>query len=175
MFGSGTFVIEATEIAKGVKPGRSRNFSFEKLKNFDPPKWAELKSAVFEKKPEAMFYGFDRDAGAIQRANANAERSGISSITTFSKQSISSLKHPDQESGLVIVNPPYGIRIGDEKKLLSLYQSLGNKLSSEFKGWRFGLVTNSHRLATATGLSFDATVTSFSHGGIKVRLYTASL
>ena len=73
------------------------------------------------------------------------------------------------------MNPPYGVRIGDEQKLLALYQSMGNKLRAEFEGWRVGLVTNSHKLATSTNLPFDATVTPFSHGGIKVKLYTAAL
>lgn len=175
MCGSGTFVLEAAEISKGLKPGRSRKFAFEHLKSFNKADWQKLSSAVFEKTPDVKFYGYDRDAGGISRSQANAERAGVSDVTKFSQQTISELKRPEGPPGLVIINPPYGIRIGDEKKLLALYQTLGNKLKAEFQGWRVGLVTNSHKLATSTGLEFHATVTPFSHGGIKVKLYTATL
>ncbi|WP_025899595.1 THUMP domain-containing class I SAM-dependent RNA methyltransferase [Sneathiella glossodoripedis] len=177
MCGSGTFVLEAAEIAKGLKAGRNRRFAFEQLKSFDATEWETLKSSIFEKETRPQFYGFDRDAGAIKIANANAKRAGVADLTHFSQQTISELICPEDEpeTGLVIVNPPYGIRIGEEKQLLPLYQTLGRQIQSNFKGWRFALVTNSHKLAKATGLTFDPTVTTFSHGGINVRLYTASI
>lgn len=172
MCGSGTFVIEAAEIALGLAPGRSRVFAFEELKTFDGQAWQAMKAQTGEATPgTTCFHGFDRDAGAIKMSTANAERAGVASMTAFSRQSISELTCPEGEAGLVIINPPYGARIGDVKKLTSLYSSLGATLAARFGGWRVGLVTNSRELAKATGLRFGKNTTAFSHGGIPVKLY----
>nr|WP_238322609.1 hypothetical protein [Kordiimonas gwangyangensis] len=102
---------------------------------------------------------------------ANADRASVGSHTHFIRQAISDLTPPEGPTGLIIVNPPYGGRIGDTKKLMPLYQALGNTLNSRFKGWRVGIVTNSADLVRATGLSFVKRTTAFSHGGIPVKLY----
>jgi putative N6-adenine-specific DNA methylase len=172
MCGSGTFTLEAAEIATGLFPGRSRPFAFEKLATFNEKRWNKLKSITDTQTTETRFYGFDRDKGAISRANANATRANLEAITDFQQQTISELKAPEGPPGLVIINPPYGVRIGEVKKLFPLYQTLGDRLQKNFKGWRVGLVTNEHKLATSTKLPFNATVTPFSHGGIRVKLYT---
>lgn len=176
MCGSGTFVIEAAEIAAGLQPGRTRSFAFEQLVTFDADKWQQLKEAHKSEAPSIQFYGFDRDAGAVKMSAANAERASVSDVTAFEKQTISNIIAPDGPTGLVIINPPYGVRIGEIKKLTSLYQSLGQKLKASFAGWRVGIATNSEQLAKATGLRFSGNPTSFSHGGIHVKLYkTAAL
>jgi len=171
MCGSGTFILEAADIAAGLMPGRSRSFAFEQLATFDPEEWKKLRKQEVGTMSDHRFYGFDRDAGAVKMSMANAERAGTSTLVQFQAQPISELKAPEGKPGLVIINPPYGIRIGDEKDLLPLYQSLGKALSTGFKGWRIGLITNSHNLAKATGLPFNRRITSFSHGGITVKLY----
>ncbi len=79
MCGSGTFILEAAEIALGLKPGRSRHFAFERLKSFDAHAWQQLRSSGTTTK-HLRFIGFDRDAGAIKAASANAERAGVSSV-----------------------------------------------------------------------------------------------
>ncbi len=176
MCGSGTFVIEAAEIAAGLQPGRTRSFAFEQLITFDADKWQQLKEAHKIEAPSIQFYGFDRDAGAVKMSAANAERASVSDVTAFEQQSISNIIAPDGPAGLVIINPPYGVRIGEIKKLTSLYQSLGQTLKAGFDGWRVGIATNSEQLAKATGLRFSGNPTSFSHGGIHVKLYkTAAL
>ncbi|MDV7338541.1 class I SAM-dependent RNA methyltransferase [Terasakiella sp. A23] len=171
MCGSGTFVLEAAEIASKKKAGRNRSFAFEKFINFDEDLWSRMKAKDVSITPDVQFYGFDRDKGAIERSGANAKRAGVEGCCTFTNQTLSNLKAPEGEKGLVVVNPPYGIRIGDMKKLATLYQSLGHVLKAEFSGWHVGLVTNSDRLANRTGLPFTNDVTHFSHGGIKVQLY----
>ncbi|MEH6474220.1 MAG: hypothetical protein V7727_00965 [Sneathiella sp.] len=171
MCGSGTFVIEAAEIATGMQPGRSRKFAFQKLTTFDEDRWNALKANAETKETDLRFYGYDRDEGAIKRSRANAKRAGILDLTEFNTQTISELTPPEGPPGLVIINPPYGVRIGEAKQLFPLYQTLGNSLLNRFQGWRVGLVTNSSALAGSTGLPFTATVTPFSHGGIRVNLY----
>lgn len=171
MCGSGTFVIEAAEIAARLKPGRSRKFAFEQLKSIDADAWAELKTKGRNVTPVQKCYGSDRDAGAIASSIANAQRAGVSAFTSFYKQAISDLKPPEGPPGLVIINPPYGTRIGDKKPLFALYGALGETLSERFKGWRVGLVTSDSTLAKATGLPFADPGKSISHGGLSVYVF----
>jgi putative N6-adenine-specific DNA methylase len=171
MCGSGTFVIEAAEIAAGLKPGRSRRFAFELLATFDSAAWQKLRGNPETRKPEIKFTGSDRDAGAVAMSRANAERAGIASLTEFKQQAISDLTPPEGKPGLVMVNPPYGGRIGDRKQLTALYRALGQTLLARFSGWRVGIVTNEAPLAEATGLPFKPAGDPVSHGGIRVRLY----
>jgi putative N6-adenine-specific DNA methylase len=121
--------------------------------------------------PTVRFFGSDRDAGAITMSRANAERAGVSGITEFRQCAIEDLVVPAGPPGLVIVNPPYGDRIGDKRRLHPLYRSLGETLLSRFSGWRIGLITNDASLAAATGLPFSVPVGPVSHGGIRVSLF----
>lgn len=173
MCGSGTFVIEAAEIAAGLQPGRSRHFAFEQLASFDEAAWQRLRGTGGGAKPSVRFYGSDRDAGAIAMSRANAERAGVADLTEFRQHAISDLVPPEGPPGLVIVNPPYGGRIGDKKPLFALYGAFGQTLLARFAGWRVGLVTNEESLAKATGLPFAPPAVSVSHGGIRVSLYQA--
>jgi putative N6-adenine-specific DNA methylase len=177
MCGSGTFVIEAAEIAAGLNPGRSRRFAFEQLASFDPAAWRRLCGNGRDGKPHngsaVRFYGSDHDAGAIRMSRANAARAGVAEMTEFRQHAISDLIAPSGPPGLVIVNPPYGARIGDKRGLSSLYSALGQTLLSRFAGWRVGLVTNDASLAEATGLPFAAPAGPVSHGGLRVTLFLA--
>ena len=214
MCGSGTFVIEAAEIAAGLMPGRSRRFAFEQLATFDAAAWKLMRDAAAsglapERREEAAsglaperaeeaasglaperaqeapsglaperpsqnfrFYGSDRDAGAIKMSQANAERAGVSAITEFRQQPVSDLVAPDGPPGLVIVNPPYGTRIGEKQRLQPLYRALGQTLLTRFSGWRVGLIATDAALAHATGLPFGPPSAPVSHGGLRVTLFS---
>ncbi|AWJ93872.1 RNA methyltransferase (plasmid) [Azospirillum baldaniorum] len=175
MCGSGTFVIEAAEIAAGLHPGRSRRFAFEQLASFDGAAWQAMRSAGSPgTAPAVRFYGSDRDGGAIAMSRANAERAGVAALTDFQKHAVSDLMPPEGPPGLVIVNPPYGARIGEKKPLFALYGALGQTLLSRFSGWRVGLVTNEASLAQATGLPFQPSGPSVSHGGLRVTLHSTA-
>ena len=117
------------------------------------------------------FRGSDRDAGAIRMAKQNAERAGVSGFTQFTQQSVSDLVPPEGPPGLVIVNPPYGNRLGEGKALAPLYRALGQVLATRFAGWRVGLVTAEAKLAHATGLPFLPHGPPVPHGGLRVALY----
>jgi len=176
MCGSGTFVIEAAEIALGLKPGRDRAFAFEHLASHDPDSGAVRNKAEAPITTNLRFYGFDRDAGAVKGATENAARAGVSGVTAFARAPLSELQRPEGPPGLVMVNPPYGGRIGDRKPLFSLYGALGQVLRDRFKGWRVGIVTNDGGLAKATGLPLRPPGPPVAHGGLKVKLYrTGSL
>lgn len=171
MCGSGTFVIEAAEIAAGLKPGRERAFAFEQLATFDAAAWAEMRAATPRVDTALRFFGSDRDAGAIQMSRANAARAGVGDITEFTQHAVSDLAPPAGPSGLVIVNPPFGDRIGDKKRLQALYRVLGETLKSRFAGWRVGLITSETALARATGLPFKPPGAPVANGGLRVTLY----
>ena len=109
-------------------------------------------------------------------SRANAKRSGVDGFTDFKQQAISDLTPPEGPQGLVIVNPPYGTRIGDKKPLHALYGALGQTLITRFSGWRVGLITTDAALAKSTGLPFLPTGKPVLHGGLKVLLFqTAAL
>lgn len=171
MCGSGTFVIEAAEIAAGLAPGRERSFAFETLPGFDPAAWAALRAGVTPRDPAVTFYGFDRDAGAIRMAAENATRAGVHDAVRFSVGKIDALEPPPGPAGIVIVNPPYGTRIGNKAPLLALHRLLGTVLSERFTGWRVGIVTADRDLASVTRLPFLPLLPPVLHGGIRVGLY----
>lgn len=172
MCGSGTFPIEAAEFAAQIQPGRSRSFAFESFRSFDAEQWKTLRKPRAHA-AEAQIFGYDRDQGAIQMSQNNAERASVS--CAFACQPISELLPPTPEPGLVIVNPPYGGRIGNKKMLFGLYARLGERLRDHFNGWRLGLVTSERALAKATGLEFQDVSVPIPHGGIRVQLYQARL
>jgi putative N6-adenine-specific DNA methylase len=170
MCGSGTFVIEAAEIAVGLAPGRSRAFAFEKLATFDAAAWQAIRQPRDIKMPAFRFFGRDRDPGAIRMSLANAERAGVTALTRFEECDIAETQPPEGPPGLVILNPPYGDRIGDRGALASLYRTLGQTLAERFHGWRVGLITSDDGLAKATGLPFVRHDPPVLHGGLRVVL-----
>lgn len=184
MCGSGTFVLEAAEIAAGLNPGRSRDFAFEQFANFNGKAWQKLRAGNTARDVDTKFYGFDRDAGAIRMATANAKQAGLADLTFFEEQEISELHAPEGAPGLVMINPPYGARIkgrkggggrgGNSKSLQGLYASIGKTLLSRFSGWRVGMVTTDAALAQATKLPFGPPGPYVDHGGLKIRLYQTS-
>ena len=171
MCGSGTFVIEAAEIAAGLQPGRSRRFGFEDLASFDADAFDGLRRAAPNKPVKQLFFGSDRDAGAVRNATANAARAGVSDWTGFACHGAAEVRLPEGPPGLVIVNPPYGGRIGNKKLLYALYGSFGQTMLSHFKGWRVGMVTSEPALAKATGLPWKPQNAPVAHGGTKVWLW----
>lgn len=172
MCGSGTFVIEAAEIAAGLAPGRARHFAFEQLAGFDAAAFEALRAGAGSDQPVSVrFYGYDRDAGAIRMSTQNAGRAGVAGLTEFRQQMITGLEPPEGPPGLVIVNPPYGARIGDKRALHVLYSAMGAALRRGFAGWRVGLITSDTALAKATGLPFGQAGRPVDHGGLTIRLY----
>ncbi|UWQ93165.1 class I SAM-dependent RNA methyltransferase [Aliisedimentitalea scapharcae] len=171
MCGSGTFVLEAAEIAVGLNPGRSRAFAFEKLASFDRQVWDQMRDAAPLSPCEHRFYGSDRNPGAIEMSQANAGRAGVSQWTEFHHRAVSDLVRPEGPAGLVIANPPYGARIGNKKLLYALYGAFGQTLKERFSGWRAAIITSDTGLARATGLPFLPLEQPVAHGGLKVRLF----
>ncbi|QDC10362.1 class I SAM-dependent RNA methyltransferase [Oceanicola sp. D3] len=173
MCGSGTFCIEAAEIAAGLAPGRGRRFAFEGFPGFDAEGFAALKARPSVARGEGPIIGSDRDAGAVKMSRENAERAGVD--CRFEEASVSALERPDCAPGLVICNPPYGSRIGSKGPLFGLYGSFGKVMKERFEGWRVAMVTSDEKLARATGLPWEPPGPHVAHGGLKVRLWMAQM
>ena len=85
-----------------------------------------------------MFFGFDENPSVLNEARRNAQEALLSGFIQFGRQSLEHLHRPHEldTSGLVITNPPYGERMGEDADVLALYRLLGTKLKAEFPGWR---------------------------------------
>ena len=171
MCGSGTFIIEAAEISRNLMPGRNRKFSFQNLNSYDE-KLVDYFIKKWENKiSEFTFFGMDRNHNVVEHSIQNSKRAGIDDISNFKAQSIERLSRPKGPEGLVIVNPPYGSRIGKKKDLFSLYRTFGEKMKNEFSGWRVGMVTSDNALAQSTKLPLISSELAISNGGLKIHLY----
>ncbi|MEL6887638.1 MAG: class I SAM-dependent RNA methyltransferase [Pseudomonadota bacterium] len=171
MCGSGTFVLEAAEMAAGLQAGRARPFAFERFHSFDADALADLRQTARRAEPRVHLSGSDRDAGAVRMATENAERAGVSDFASFEARNAGDITPPDGPAGLVMINPPYGARIGNKKALYPVYARLGAVLRARFEGWRVGLLTSEPSLAKSTDLPFLPEGPPIAHGGLRVRLY----
>lgn len=149
MTGSGTFVIEAAMMALNIAPGIHRKrFGFMRLQRFDRAAWDRVvEEALSEEKEELpfMFYAYDIDRKAIQMAKINARHAGVDHVIEFKREPVATVA-PPVEKGLIILNPPYGARIGDEDNLRDVYRDLGYTLKHRFKGWDCWLLSGNKDL-----------------------------
>lgn len=149
MCGSGTFLIEAAMMALNVAPGIHRNrFGFQNWKNFDEKIWDKLvdEAASAEKEDiDFKLYGFDIDKKAIAATKENAKRAGVDHVLELKREPVATITAP-AEKGTIIVNPPYGARIGDEDNLRDVYRDLGFTLKHRYKGWDCWLLSGSKEL-----------------------------
>ncbi|HRO67194.1 MAG TPA: methyltransferase, partial [Pseudobdellovibrionaceae bacterium] len=125
-------------MALHIAPGLHRkHFGFMKLQNFDRAVWDKLVDEAIAAEKEEIpfeFFGFDIDRRAIAIAKDNAKRAGVDHVIQFKTESVATVA-PPVEKGLIVVNPPYGARIGDEDNLRDVYRDLGYTLKHRFQGW----------------------------------------
>jgi len=171
MCGSGTIPIEAALMARRMAPGLGRHFAFEHWPDFDVRTWRKVRedaeSAALPASP-VVIHGSDRDAGAVESARANSMRAGVAGTVEFAVRAISAIEPPG-DGGLIISNPPYGIRVGDHDRLRNLYAQLGKVIRAKAPGWRVALVSANQGLERQTGLNLRPVLRT-SNGGIRVRV-----
>ncbi len=152
MCGSGTILIEAALLARGIAPGLKRDFQFMHWPGFDRALWNDLteKARSSVTTPSLDIRGGDRDAGANSAATRNAERAGVTGDIRLSVDSLSAsiarLEDVTAGDGWILTNPPYGARVGDSDDLRDLYATLGKALKAK-RGWRMGILTSDAVLA----------------------------
>lgn len=176
--GSGTIAIEAALLARNMAPGIGRAFAAERWPELEVTAFqrarARAREAMLERAP-APIVGSDRDAGAIAAARSNAERAGVAGDIEFVQRAISAAAPPTSGAaspkGLLMSNPPYGIRVGDAPALRDLFARIGQLARGPFAGWRVALLSADRALDAHTGLPLIERVKT-SNGGIPVRLMT---
>lgn len=171
MCGAGTIPIEAAMIARRIAPGVNRSFAFLQWPEADADAWHRLRTHALEQqaaRSAVRITGSDRDAGAVDASRANAARAGVEADCAFHVSALSHLAC-DGGAGLVATNPPYGVRVGEERQLRDLYARLGDVLRTRCEGWRLAMVSASRRLESQTALEFEE-LAAVRNGGIPVRL-----
>ncbi len=136
--GSGTFLVEAALMATHSAPGLLRDrFGFEFWRGHDRALFREVRNAAVRRRRDSFsgsIHGFDASATAISEAEESLRAAGMQSLVTLKQASLTELTRP-ADRGVLVCNPPYGHRLGDEDTLFLLYQGLGDVLKREFDGW----------------------------------------
>lgn len=138
MCGSGTLLIEAALALKSVSPGTfHKKFSFQNFEHVPPKLFDdEIEKVLAEENdgPGFKLYGFDKLGDNIKAAQKNAIEAGVDDMIEFKRANAVTLD-PPVEKGMIVVNPPYGIRLGDEFFLEELYKNWSHNLKTNYGGW----------------------------------------
>ncbi|ETX09768.1 50S rRNA methyltransferase [Marinomonas ushuaiensis DSM 15871] len=178
MCGSGTFLVEAAMMSLDIAPGLGRQYwGFKGWKQHDHRMWQQLMDFAKNRKRDAVelglrFQGTDRDQRAIAASRESIKRAGMVGIidvamTPFQEHEFDI--NPELP-GLVICNPPYGERIGDEMTLIALYRELGEWVVTHARGWQFMMLTSNDQLARQIPVRPEKS-TRVINGGIECRAY----
>ncbi|SMC28994.1 putative N6-adenine-specific DNA methylase [Andreprevotia lacus DSM 23236] len=172
MCGSGTLLIEAAWQACNIAAGSRRSFAFQQLRNHDETGWqrirAEAKAA--ERHDVALqISGSDVSSTVLQAAQANLQSAGVADVVTLKQLNFVDAKAP-ADHGVLLCNPPYGVRLDELDQLAQAYPQWGHVLKQRFSGWRAYFLTGDPELAR--GIRLKATRrTPLFNGNIECRLF----
>jgi putative N6-adenine-specific DNA methylase len=172
MCGSGTIAIEAAMIALDLAPGLKRTFGFQKLAWYDGPAWQRIKQAAQRRaRPPGplSIWASDDDATAIHQCSANIAAAGIEGTIVVERADALTRPAP-APAGIIVSNPPYGVRLADSGALPALYPQLGDALKQRYAGWTAYLLSGDTRLPKLIGLKASRRTPLF-NGAIECRLY----
>lgn len=164
--GSGTIAIEAALYAHNIAPGFGRRFALENLTIYNKDRATKIRRAEAElirTDVETRITGSDIDSAAVERAKLNAEHACVAAGRAlqeigsdarilrpdFVQADFTELEAP-YESGLLLCNPPYGERIGDEEEAEKLYKRM-SCLFTNFPGWELGVITSHIKFQDSIG------------------------
>jgi putative N6-adenine-specific DNA methylase len=176
MCGSGTFLTEAGMIALDRAPGLKRRFGFEKLKQFELKPWQALHeqaSARVKISIKTNIYGGDLYGDALKLARANLAALGLENSVGLKQANVLEMPAP-ADGGIIVANPPYGVRLSEQQELAAFYPQLGDALKKKFSGWTAYLLTGDLRLAKLIGLSASKRTPLF-NGALECRLFEFKL
>jgi putative N6-adenine-specific DNA methylase len=172
MCGSGTFLLEAVQIALDRAPGLDRGFAFELLSAFEAINWATIRSAAeARRKPAAplAIRGYDNDERALRATRRNLHEAGFSGVVAVDRADLLEIE-PPPGPGILVANPPYGERIGEQEELAAFYPQLGSALKKHWAGWNCFFFTADQRLPKLVGLKPSRRTPLF-NGPLECRLY----
>lgn len=172
MCGGGTIPLEAALMARKIPPGISRNFAFERLLVHDPQRWGDLREAARAKQvaqvPSAI-YASDQNPAMVKIAQRTFQGAGVSIDIRLKQSNILDLEAP-ADKGVMVINPPYGVRLSRSDELEALYPKLGDWLKQRFTGWRVYALTGDARMPKLIGLTPSKRIPLF-NGALECRLY----
>lgn len=146
MCGSGSFVIEGAWIALNRPPGLTRkHFGFMGWMDYDVRLWADIRDEArtqAKKKLVAPIIGRDIRGDVQDFASVNAKAAGVGHLIQFEKADVRKFRPPEGPPGVIMINPPYGERIGEEREVKVLYREIGKAFSESAKGWRVFVFTS---------------------------------
>ncbi len=172
MCGGGTIPLEAAMMARRIAPGQSRSFAFEHLIIHDPKLWGHLREASRVKQlaeVPAAIYASDQDPAAVKIAQRTFQGAGVSIDIRLKQSDILALEAP-AERGVLLINPPYGVRLNRPEELDAFYPKLGDWLKQRFSGWRAYIFTGDLRIPKLIGLAPSKRIPLF-NGPLECRLY----
>jgi putative N6-adenine-specific DNA methylase len=159
-------------MALDIAPGSGRHFAFEKLKNFDRRQWHELlQQSAARQKPKVplSIYGSDLSVEAIKSARTNLAAAGLERLVSLQRANVLEISAPAKE-GILVTNPPYGVRIGEQQELAEFYPKLGDALKKKFAGWRAYLLSADMSLPKLIRLAASKRTPLF-NGALECRLF----
>ena len=172
--GSGTLCVEAAWIALNRPPGLTRKwFGFQGWPTFDQGLWALVKEDARRRGHPTLaapIRGSDIHPGALQMAGQNAGAAGVGHAVRFDRLDVAAARPPAGPPGLLLCNPPYGERLGDERLLAGLYRRMGEAAAAHWPGWRVLVFTANDALARAVPLPVRHS-SPFYNGKLPCRLW----
>jgi putative N6-adenine-specific DNA methylase len=172
MCGSGTILLEAAHMALDIAPGLGRGFAFEKFKNLDSRLWRDLlRQSRARQKPRVplAIYGSDFSADVLKAARANLMAAGLEKVVSLKQADVLETAAPAKK-GIIVTNPPYGVRIGEQQALAEFYPKLGDVLKKQFSGWHAYLLSADMRLPKLIHLAASKRTPLF-NGALECRLF----
>lgn len=150
--GSGTLLIEATMIACNIPPNINRGvFGFMNWKTYDEALFDKVIDEALDEEVDFphQIIGVDIDARVMGMSRANIEAAGLTDKITLFKKDFKDFAAPDKK-GIVISNPPYGERIGENVD--DLYTAFGDNLKTQYDGWNAWLISSNMGALKKVGL-----------------------
>jgi putative N6-adenine-specific DNA methylase len=172
MCGSGTILIEAAMIARHIAPGLQRTFASEKWPVIDENYWSESRLAardVIIPDQKLQIFGYDIDAESIEVCKSNAAIAGVEDAILFERKDVRDL-WIDKQYGIVISNPPYGVRMSDFKDINEIYIAI-NKTFRKKSGWSVYILTADELFPNYFKRARPDRVRKLYNGNIKVNYY----
>ena len=172
MCGSGTFLLEAVQMALDRAPGLDRTFAFERLRSFKALAWADIRAAAEARVRPAErmeIRGYDIDERAVRATRRNLQEAGFGAIISVDRSDVLETQ-PLTDHGILIANPPYGERIGEQDELAAFYPQLGTALKRHWAGWNCFFFTADLRLPKLVGLK-PSRKTPLFNGPLECRLF----
>ena len=169
MCGGGTLLAEAAAMARGRAPGARRDFGFQRLNSFDASLWERVNREKSAEPADPVLYGSDNDPEALQAARRNLAAAGVERWVKLERADVLERAAP-VPAGVMVMNPPYGERLGSPEELVRFYPKLGDALKQRFAGWRCYIFTADLRLPKLIRLE-PSRRTPLWNGALECRLY----